>query len=719
MKVNSARFDIEALRAFAVTVVILFHAGLSSVPGGFIGVDVFFVISGYLIIGALYREYLTEGRILILEFWGRRARRLLPAASLVLIFSGVAAYLFSGRFTLRDIQYDIAAGATYLANFRFAASGSDYWAPEYISPVLHYWSLSVEEQFYIFIPIAILLAHVLLWKVPVKYIGRGFQGLIWITLFASFAYGVQLVANNPISGYYNSAGRAWEFAVGGLVAITAIKIKLTSNSKLAVLGGLWAALIVSAFVINETFSYPGISTVAPVVLTALIMWIGDGSKNIAGVQLETGIIQKLKLAVAQIGIHSYSLYLWHWPVLWLTAELSANEDKNPEALSAQLAIFAIGITVVLSILTKRFVEDPIRFNHNLMASSIASLRAGFKWSFTTVAIIGIVSLMPASGLVTPPSANPENSPTASEPEVRPDSAQDWFSKMIVENAPTFTTVNKLAKASPDLIDLRDDLPSSRIDGCHAELVTAEPSKRCSYGLIGSEKLVYLIGDSHAQHYMDGMADAAEETGFELRVRTRSACPVAKVTIWDPTTNRPYELCDTFRADVLAEAVAAKPDLVIFSSLLRNTLLDPLTDSKVILKTRAETLWAQGYKKAIRQMTKSDIKVVVLRDTPQWGFEIADCLATFEPAECGIRRGSGLDSVERDSGIANKINGALGLDPLDMQCGDEKCYAIRDNIIMMRDASHFSRTYSKALAPVWKVFFSQIFEKWDELQTRKQ
>lgn len=719
MKVNSARFDIEALRAFAVTVVILFHAGLLSVPGGFIGVDVFFVISGYLIIGALYREYLTEGRILILEFWGRRARRLLPAASLVLIFSGVAAYLFSGRFTLRDIQYDIAAGATYLANFRFAASGSDYWAPEYISPVLHYWSLSVEEQFYIFIPIAILLAHVLLWKVPVKYIGRGFQGLIWITLFASFAYGVQLVANNPISGYYNSAGRAWEFAVGGLVAITAIKIKLTSNSKLAVLGGLWAALIVSAFVINETFSYPGISTVAPVVLTALIMWIGDGSKNIAGVQLETGITQKLKLAVAQIGIHSYSLYLWHWPVLWLTAELSANEDKNPEALSAQLAIFAIGITVVLSVLTKRFVEDPIRFNHNLMASSIASLRAGFKWSFTTVAIIGIVSLMPASGLVTPPSANPENSPTASEPEVRPDSAQDWFSKMIVENAPTFTTVNKLAKASPDLIDLRDDLPSSRIDGCHAELVTAEPSKRCSYGLIGSEKLVYLIGDSHAQHYMDGMADAAEETGFELRVRTRSACPVAKVTIWDPTTNRPYELCDTFRADVLAEAVAAKPDLVIFSSLLRNTLLDPLTDSKVILKTRAETLWAQGYKKAIRQMTKSDIKVVVLRDTPQWGFEIADCLATFEPAECGIRRGSGLDSVERDSGIANKINGALGLDPLDMQCGDEKCYAIRDNIIMMRDASHFSRTYSKALAPVWKVFFSQIFEKWDELQTRKQ
>lgn len=719
MKVNSARFDIEALRAFAVTVVILFHAGLLSVPGGFIGVDVFFVISGYLIIGALYREYLTEGRILILEFWGRRARRLLPAASLVLIFSGVAAYLFSGRFTLRDIQYDIAAGATYLANFRFAASGSDYWAPEYISPVLHYWSLSVEEQFYIFIPITILLAHVLLWKVPVRYIGRGFQGLIWITLFASFAYGVQLVANNPIGGYYNSAGRAWEFAVGGLVAITAIKIKLTSNSKLAVLGGLWAALIVSAFVINETFSYPGISTVVPVVLTALIMWIGDGSKNIAGVQLETGNIQKLKLAVAQIGIHSYSLYLWHWPVLWLTAELSANEDKNPEALSAQLAIFAIGITVVLSILTKKYVEDPIRFNHNLMASSIASLRAGFKWSFTTVAIIGIVSLMPASGLVTPPSANPENSPTTSDPEVRPDSAQDWFSKMIVENAPTFTTVNKLAKASPDLIDLRDDLPSSRIDGCHAELVTAEPSKRCSYGLIGSEKLVYLIGDSHAQHYMDGMADAAEETGFELRVRTRSACPVAKVTIWDPTTNRPYEQCDTFRDDVLAEAVAAKPDLVIFSSLLRNTLLDPLTDSKVILKTRAETLWAQGYKKAIRKMTKSDIKVVVLRDTPQWGFEIADCLATFEPAECGIKRGSGLDSVERDSGIANKINGALGLDPLEMQCGEEKCYAIRDNIIMMRDASHFSRTYSKALAPVWKVFFSQIFEKWDGLQTRKQ
>jgi peptidoglycan/LPS O-acetylase OafA/YrhL len=719
MKVNSARFDIEALRAFAVTIVILFHAGLLSIPGGFIGVDVFFVISGYLIIGALYREYLTEGRILILDFWGRRARRLLPAASLVLIFSGIAAYLFSGRFTLRDIQYDIAAAATYLANFRFAASGSDYWAPEYISPVLHYWSLSVEEQFYIFIPIAVLLAHVILWKVPVKYIGRGFQGLIWITLFASFAYGVQLVASNPISGYYNSVGRAWEFAVGGLVAITAIKIKLTGTSKLVVLGGLWAALIASAFVINETLTYPGISTVVPVVITALIMWMGDGSKNIAGVRLETGNVRKLKLAVAQIGTHSYSLYLWHWPVLWLIAELAGGEDKNPAALSEVLAVLGIAITAGLSVLTKKYVEDPIRFNRNLVASSIESLRTGFRWSFTTVAIVGIVSLMPASGLAPPPSANPDASATASEPEVQPDSAQDWFSKLIVENAPPFTTVNKLRKASPELIDLRNDLPSSRIDGCHAELVTPEPSKRCSYGLIGSEKLIYLIGDSHAQHYMDGMAAAAENAGFELRVRTRSACPVAKATIWDPNSNQPYELCDTFREDVLAEAVAAKPDLVIFSSLLRNTLLDPLTGSKVILKTRAEALWAQGYKKAILQMTNAGIKVVVLRDTPQWGFEIADCLATFEPKECSIIRGSGLDSVERDSGIANKVDGALGLDPLDMQCGLEKCYAIRDNIIMMRDASHFSRTYSTALEPVWEVFFSQIFVKWDELQTRKQ
>lgn len=719
MKVNSARFDIEALRAFAVSIVILFHAGLLSIPGGFIGVDVFFVISGYLIIGALYREYLSEGRILILDFWGRRARRLLPAASLVLIFSAIAAYLFSGRFTLRDIQYDIAAAATYLANFRFAASGSDYWAPEYISPVLHYWSLSVEEQFYIFIPIAVLLAHVILWKVPVKYIGRGFQGLIWITLVASFAYGVQLVASDPISGYYNSVGRAWEFAVGGLVAITAIKIKLAGTSKLVVLGSLWVALVISAFVINETLSYPGISTVVPVVLTALIMWIGDGSKNIAAVQLETGTIRKLKLAIAEIGTHSYSLYLWHWPVLWLIAELAGAEDKSPKALSAGLAVLAIAITAGLSIVTKKYVEDPIRFKRNLIASSIESLRTGFRWSFTTVAIVGIVSLMPVSALTPPPSANPEPSPTASEPEVQPDSAQDWFSKLIIENAPAFTTVNKLSKASPELVDLQDDLPSSRVDGCHAELVSAEPSARCAYGLIGSERLIYLIGDSHAQHYMDGMADAAEKAGFELRVRTRSACPAAKVTIWDPASNRPYELCDTFRADVLAEAAAAQPDLVIFSSLLRTTLKDPVTDSKVILKNRAEVLWAQGYKKAIRQMTKADIKVVVLRDTPQWGFEIADCLAAFEPKECSINRGSGLDSVERDSGIANQIDGALGLDPLDMQCGVDKCYSIRDNIIMMRDASHFSRTYSKALGPMWEVFFSQIFIKWDELQTRKQ
>lgn len=716
MKVTSARFDIEALRAFAVTIVVLFHAGLLSIPGGFIGVDVFFVISGYLIIGALYREYLSEGRIKIVDFWGRRARRLLPASSLVLLTSIVLAYFVSGASTLRDIQYDIVAAATYLANFRFAATGSDYWAPEYISPALHFWSLSVEEQFYIVVPIAVLLAHVILWKVPVRFMRHGFIALVWITLLASFGYALYLVSENPIAGYYQTLGRAWEFSAGGLVAVSAIKLPAKAINRHRLLAVGWLGLGLSAVLINESFSYPGVTTIIPVVLTAFLLWLGRGSKSIAAVELAESKSRRLKLLIAQIGTHSYSIYLWHWPVLWFIAEVWGGEDKNPNALAPLLSVAGIVITLGLAYLTKRFVEDPIRFRRDLAVSSIASLRSGFKWSFVAVSVVGMTSLLPVAAFGPAPGSTA--APTIPAEEVDKDSAQAWFENLITDYAPAVTTNNSLLTAAPALDSLLTDLPSSRDDGCHAETLQKEPTARCSYGAEGSAKVVYLFGDSHAQHYFDGLAIAAKERGIELRVRTRSGCPVANVTVWDSELDAPYAQCDKFRRLVIEEIQLEKPDLVILSSLTRTTLADRQTGEKTILKSKAQAMWVKGYTKTINVIAKKDIPVVVLRDTPQWGFEIADCLAAYPADDCRITRGVGMASAVMDIDIANAIPNALGLDPLSLACGEKNCYAIRSNIITMRDSSHFTATYSKALAPFWSMFLKNVLPKWEDLQARK-
>ena len=164
---------------------------------------------------------------------------------------------------------------------------------------------------------------------------------------------------------------------------------------------------------------------------------------------------------------------------------------------------------------------------------------------------------------------------------------------------------------------------------------------------------------------------------------------------------------------------SKPDLVIMSNLLRTTIVDRETDQRIVLKTKAANVWAEQYEATIKRFTRDGRKVVVFRDTPQWGFEPADCLAVYDVAECRINRGAGIDDINRDAGIANRIDGALGLDPLSLQCGPKSCYAVRDKMVMMRDNSHITRTYSLALAPLWAKFFDQILPKWDELQASKK
>ena len=336
MKSSTAKiFEIQGLRALAATLVLIFHAKF--VSGGFIGVDIFYVISGFLITGLLLKELEAKGKISLKAFYLRRSKRLLPASFLVLFVTALFAWLVLPPISRGSIGRDLIATTFYISNYLFAWWQNDYQNLNATpSPFIHYWSLAVEEQFYVFWPLFIIgLAKL---KSARKFL-IGFSAVTIVT----FALGVWLTIVAPIWAFYSLPTRAWELSIGALIAL--LPALRRQNSLLAILG--ITALIGSALSFNDSTPFPGVYALLPVLGTAaLLSSIGAWPKPLKW--LATNRVS------VWLGKISYPLYLWHWPVLVLPIALFARELKLSERIVALL------ITVVLAELTTRFVEEPLR-----------------------------------------------------------------------------------------------------------------------------------------------------------------------------------------------------------------------------------------------------------------------------------------------------------------------------------------------------------------------
>jgi peptidoglycan/LPS O-acetylase OafA/YrhL len=327
--------QIQALRALAAILVLLFHANL--VGGGYIGVDIFYVISGYLITGLIVREIEREGRLDFKAFYIRRIKRLLPTSfSILMVTASVSWLLYPG--TMRDeLGKDIFAAAIYISNFLFAFWQMDYQNLNAIPPVvIHFWSLAVEEQFYLFWPVIVLLAF--------KFGGRKrlFQ-IIGLITFASFAFSLYLTSASPIWAFYSLPTRAWELGIGALLLAIPSKYKLSQFYP-------WAALtliLYATFLYTDKTPFPGTAAIAPVVGTAFA---------IASISSWPGILNFFSnLRVTQwLGEISYPLYLWHWPLLVIPMVYLGRGLHIYERAVAILA------TLLLADLTHRFIEQPLR-----------------------------------------------------------------------------------------------------------------------------------------------------------------------------------------------------------------------------------------------------------------------------------------------------------------------------------------------------------------------
>ena len=371
------RPDIEGMRAIAVGLVLLFHGYGKPFTGGFVGVDVFFVISGFLITSLLLHEQIKDGRISIGRFYARRVRRILPASALTVLATIVAAYYLLGFISGNEVASDAKWTAVFAANIHFALVGTDYLGSQLPpSPLQHMWSLGVEEQFYLIWPGLFLLLAVIVRLSRRRNVLHVLAASLLVVIGASLAWSVIQTSSNATWAYFSPLTRAWELALGALIAVIGPTISRVPNRwvyQVAALLGL-AGIIVSALTLTPSMPYPGWAVTIPVVGTALLIGAGCGNP-------QTVIGRALSVRPMQwLGARSYSLYLWHWPILMIAAQYAGHHLSTWQNSGLLLG------AVAASAITFRLVENPVRNSRVLKSRTGLTLAIGVVLILLTIAV---------------------------------------------------------------------------------------------------------------------------------------------------------------------------------------------------------------------------------------------------------------------------------------------------------------------------------------------
>jgi peptidoglycan/LPS O-acetylase OafA/YrhL len=678
------RKDIQALRALAVGSVVAYHAGLPVFNSGFVGVDIFFVISGYLIIGLLVREQQKNGRINLLTFVGRRARRLIPASSLVLLTTVLLIWLMLPGLAGQRALGDVKSAAFYFANIDFARTAMDYWATQSVGPVIHFWSLGVEEQFYIFFPILLVLVFLIVKK---QIVATVTITLVLVSI-ASFLVMMNYMNAGNVWAFYGPQSRAWEFAIGGIAATfgaTRHFKKIAIRRLLVWLG--WVALLYSVIAIDPKADFPSSITLIPVFGAALVLWLGsasDSDDQILHKVYSLNIIQKL-------GDLSYSTYLWHWPVLYFGARYVQQPFLGPEKLSATWAIPLILLSFGLAAATYKWIENPFRHAAFIKNSGLKSLVFGLSLSL----VVALVATLVSTQVIRQQPGGPATEIQAEE--ISNVANPEAVAKLVSDLAPKHIASDSAPLDPNQIVSAQDDFPDSYSNGCHAEDKQGLVPQNCTLGPVDSKTHVYLFGNSHANMFFTPISDAAIAQGSKFTSKTRSGCSVADVVFM--TGNVEDVACNTWRTQVLSEVLDLKPDLVIMSNSQNDRILDPTTGIRAT-PDRAKVLYIAGLQKIVNQLSESGIKVILIRDTPRLSEAPLDCLSAYLPEGCQYSVTESVNDPEFSVGAVGDIPGVLPADLTLALCGTSTCESVRTGTIVWRDSHHITDTYARELTPMF-------------------
>ncbi|PAP78425.1 acyltransferase family protein [Rubrivirga marina] len=633
------RPDIEGLRAVAVLLVVAFHAGVPGLDGGFVGVDVFFVVSGYLITWLLVDEAGREGRIDLWRFYARRARRLVPALLVVLLVTGALAGVLYAPMEQRDVARLWPLAALYLSNVGFADWAPDYHGPRAAEhPLLHTWSLGVEEQFYLAWPVLVLLGLGLWRGARTPSLRR--LGLV-LGAVTALSFGLSTALTYAPVGrawaFYLSPTRAWEFGVGALAVLVPAG---GSRTRAEILGwGGLAGIALAGVLLDASTPFPGVAALLPALATVAVLR--------AGTRDDASCVRALSARPLQwIGTLSYSWYLWHWPAL-----VFAQSALGPMTLGGR--ILAAVASIVPAWLSYRFVESPIRYAPALVGRPRRSL------GWTVGATVALTAL----------------------------TLGWWWASAGWAERP----------GQAAFAEVRADLPQIYDDGCdpYGEATLVE----CAYGDPEAERVAVLVGDSHAGQWFPALRAATEAAGWRLVVYTLSACPVADVPVlYNEVLGRDDVACAVWRASAM-EAIGAMRPEAVFVSMSNAYDLAPDVWAGGTRATLQDLVELAGRTVLIVDPPAAQINVPACLAQVAWRPGTAldpDCRPRGSDADDAER-------VDAQAAAARSVPGVDVLDLSGVVCPGGTCGPRDGDLVRYRDGGHLSRAFAESLAGEFAPF----------------
>ncbi|MGO2151177.1 MAG: acyltransferase family protein [Microbacterium gubbeenense] len=670
------RSEIQALRAVAVLAVVLYHLWPERLTGGFVGVDIFFVISGFLITSHLLREVRREGTVHLGQFWARRVRRLLPAAFVVLGVALAATLVLMPWSEWKQGLREIIASALYVENWALAFDSVDYLAAEN-SPTLvqHYWSLSVEEQFYIVWPLLILGA---LWvarrlKAGAVWQNRTMMIALIVVFIASILASVIWTKSSADSAYFATPTRAWEFAAGGLLAFLPARASAPSASRGGVVLHLiaaWGGLAAIGFTVVQydgSVPFPSYTALLPVVGTVAVIWAGESAHSWSPTLIgKSGPIQWL-------GDVSYSLYLWHWPLVVLYPLVQG----HPIGLKGGVGLLAV--MIVLAWLSKRFIEDPFRRGQLWK-------HAGRSFGFAVTGMVAITAVSVVS--ITVIDAEIAAADTTKPPYA---SVQDL-------RAEVEETLASSTWAIPDQLGGRESQAEEWVvDNC-IDVDSNATRERCVYGNEDSELTIVIIGDSFATHLLQGLRGAFGED-YKIVPLTLGQCPVVDVPVAFGGESKIFENCIDHNKKNLALIEEISPEALIVSDATRTTY-----HRMVGFKSEQEEVEAYklGADRAYASIEASYTGPVVLIESPPH----ANCEPhnrLSKPRDCSSAKSP--ENISELQDYKTKSAEQRGFEVIDMRswlCSDEgACPLLVGNTLTRADGVHLTSKFSARLSKIFR------------------
>jgi peptidoglycan/LPS O-acetylase OafA/YrhL len=671
---HGIRPEIQALRALAVSLVVAWHLWPDAVPGGFVGVDVFFAISGFLITSLLLREVEKTGRVSLRDFWARRARRILPAAlTVVAACAGATALLVPVTDWSRFFS-DFRASTLYIQNWHLAAQAVDYLhASDGPSPVQHFWSLAVEEQFYLVWPL-VVLGVVLATRGRGERVRRGaLAGALGAITLSSLVYGIAHTASHPADAYFATTTRGWELGAGALLSLLPQRERSPAAVRAALSWIGLAAILVAAFAYTNATPFPGLAAALPVL--GAIAVIRAGAPGVTGAP--TPLLAAWPLQ--RLGDLSYAVYLWHWPLIVLAPYALHHDLDTPTRLSILM------LSLLLSLFSKAVIEDPVRRSRLLAQHRVRWTFAAAAAASATLLALTDVGTEHVSAQIHR-DAQVTRRTLAHKPRCFGAAARD----------PRRTCVD--AKLSRTVVPTPVQAP--KMDNSPCRLVESSGRLRvCAFGAAAAPgvRTVALIGDSHASHWRSALEVVAKAEGRRGLSITHTSCPYSAGTAIIPEPARTE--CVQWKAQLHAWLTRhPEVDTVFFGEHATATVVAPYGRSEWEAQVR-------GYRNAWAALPASVAHVLVMRDNPQMRGTTLDCvqraLERHHDAgrSCAQPRGRALHRDPAAVAAAHATGSRVHtIDLARLLCDRRSCFPVIGGALVYKDIHHLTTVFSATLGP---------------------